>query len=171
MVMNNRVEAMIQVILVVMRICSVAALSLMLAVVSAQVLARLLFNASGQQLNFMFSGSIEIASYALLLLIFAALPQSCAQGLVRVELFSRSWPAHWQRAFDRLWLVMVALFALAIASQAWNQTASSWRRGLTTQDLNLPMSVFYGYIVITSLCLMGAALFFAWRVDAVGRDG
>lgn len=168
--MTPRAPAFIKVNLMISRWLASLALSFLLAVVAAQVLARILFNASGQQVNLMFSGSIEMASYALLLLVFAALPQSCAQGLVRVELFTRNWSQQWQQRLDRLWLVMVALFALALASQAWNQAQSAWRRGLTTQDLNLPLSFFFAYIVLMTLSLMLTALYFAWRIEAVRCD-
>ncbi len=156
-------------ILRVSRFLSAGALCLMLAVVAAQVLARMLYNASQQHINLMFNGSIELASYALLLLVFAALPQSCAHGLVRVELFTRNWSQRWQLVLDRVWLLMVALFALAIASQSWNQAQSAWRRGLTSQDLNLPLSVFYGYLVLTALFLAWSALYFAWHTRSSGQ--
>lgn len=144
-----------------LKICdwvSAIALSFMLAVVSGQVITRALYSFSQTRIDLLFPGGIELASYSLLLVVFASLPRACAMGLVNVDLFTQSWPAAINHWLDRLWMILTALVALGISWQAWQQTQIALRRGFTTQDLNLPLSFFYGYVVIMTLILAVVAM-------------
>jgi len=127
------------------------ALSFMLAVVSGQVITRALYGFSQTRIDLLFPGGIELASFSLLLVVFASFPRACAMGLVNVDLFTQSWPAALNEALDRFWLLLTAVIALGIGWQAWQQTQSALRRGFTTQDLNLPLAYFYAYVVLMTL--------------------
>lgn len=148
------------------KICDwVAALTLsfMLAVVSGQVMTRALYGFSHTRIDLLFPGGIELASYSLLLVVFASFPRACAMGLVNVDLFTQSWPAAINQMLDRLWMALTALIALGISWQAWQQTQSALRRSFTTQDLNLPLAFFYGYVVVMTLILALVAVRLVFR--------
>lgn len=124
------------------------ALSVLLAVVAGSISTRLLFDLTGGRINLLFEGAIELATYALLVTVFAALPRAMRGGLVNVDLFTGAWPAALNRGLDRLWLMLFALFAAVLAWRYGLQTLASLRRGDTTQDLQLPLYGFFGYASI-----------------------
>lgn len=134
------------------------ALSFMLAVVSGQVITRALYGFSQTRIDLLFPGGIELASYSLLLVVFASFPRACAMGLVNVDLFTQAFPNGLKQALDRFWMLVTAIIALGIGWQAWQQTQSALRRGFTTQDLNLPLAYFYAYVVLMTLVFALVAL-------------
>lgn len=133
------------------------ALSVLLAVVSGGILTRLLFDLSGGRVNLLFEGAIELATYALLITVFAALPRATRGGLVNVDLFTTALPDAVNRWLDRLWLALFALFASVLAWRYGMQTLLSLRRGDATQDLQLPLYWFFGYVTIACIGLTVAA--------------
>ena len=72
-----------------LRLCdtvALIALALLFGVVAVNVLGRALFDATGQSLNLMIPGAIELSRYALMVLVFASLPRASEAGMVRVDL-------------------------------------------------------------------------------------
>lgn len=131
------------------------ALVAMLAVTAAGILTRLLFDLSGGALDLLIGDAVEVATYALLVTVFAALPRALADGLVRVELFSRAWPAWLQGALDRLWDLSFALLAGLLAWRYARETLAVLARGETTQDMQLPLWPFY---LFAALAFAGVGL-------------
>ena len=80
------------------------ALVCMLFVVVASVLGRLVFDLSGGELQWVIPGSVELASYSLLMMVFASLPRAATHGLVSVELLIDKFPDCVKRG--RCWLAV-----------------------------------------------------------------
>lgn len=135
------------------------ALTALLAVVSASILTRLLFDLSAGRINLLFSGAIEIASYALLVTIFAALPRAVPSGLVKVDVLIGAESRRWSAWLDRFWLLILAGFAGVLAWRYALQTLLSLRRGDATQDLQLPLYGFFGY---AGVACAGLAVVAVW---------
>ncbi len=88
-----------------LRLCdgiAAAALAVLLAVVAVNVVGRALFDATGQALNLMIPGAIELSRYALLAVVFAALPRAAEVGMVRVDLAIERLPAELRGALERV---------------------------------------------------------------------
>jgi TRAP-type C4-dicarboxylate transport system permease small subunit len=138
----------------------------MLAVVAGSIAARLLSNATGGALNLQIPGAIEIARYALLVLVLTALPGAALRGLVRVDLLIDRLPAGVARLLDRVWTLALASFAglcaVRFAQAAWVQQA----RGDATQDLGLPLWTLTGFAALAMAVLMVTSLWHALRPAA-----
>lgn len=134
-----------------------AALALLLAVVAVNVAARALFDATGQAVNLMIPGAIELSRYALMILVFAALPRSAEAGMVRVDLLIERLPRLLRRPLERLWSLAIAAFGGAAAWLLTEKALLEARRGDVTQDLEIPMYLLTGFAGIAAalLCLTG----------------
>ena len=90
------------------------ALVCMLFVVVASVLGRLVFDLSGGELQWVIPGSVELASYSLLMMVFASLPRAATHGLVSVELLIDKFPDCVKRGLERVWHLLLAAFAAVV---------------------------------------------------------
>lgn len=135
-----------------------AAAAVLLGTVALSIAGRLVFDLSGGQLNLVVPGAIEISRYALMVMVFAALPGSAIHGMVRVDILLSRLPPHLGRALERLWRFVAAALAGALtwlfAEEAWLQAG----RGDVTQDLELPLWPFTGFAAIASATLLIVAL-------------
>ncbi len=156
----NRINARIRhYVLAGFDLLAALALTALLAVVSASIITRLLFDLSAGRINLLFSGAIEIASYALLVAIFAALPRAVPAGLVKVDVLIGAESRRWSRWLDHFWLLVLAGFAGVLAWRYALYTLLSLRRGDATQDLQLPLYGFFGYV---SVACAGLAVMALW---------
>ena len=146
-----------------LRLCdavAATALALLLAVVAVNVVGRALFDATGQAVNLMIPGAIELSRYALMVLVFAALPRAAEIGLVRVDLLIEHLPDGLRRGLERLWSLAIAAFGGAAAWLLIEKARLEAGRGDVTQDLGLPMWLFTGVAGLAAalLCLTGVWL-------------
>jgi len=145
---------------------ALAALALMFAVVATNVLARAVFDYTGQTVNFIIPGAIEISRYALMVTVLASLPHAAETGMVRVDLLIERLPRPLAGVLERLWYLAIAAFGSVtgwlLLEEAWLQRG----RGDATQDLEMPLWLFTGFagIALGILGLTGLSL-------AVGRRG
>lgn len=139
------------------------ALSFMMAVVSAQVITRTLSNITNGAIDLMFSGAIELASYSLLIAVFASFPRAMSSGLVNVDLFTAKFPLWVNDLLDRIWALLTALVALGMSYKAFVRMGKALDRNLLTQDLDMPMAVFFGYVSIATLAFFLTGLVVAFR--------
>ncbi|MFK7903407.1 MAG: TRAP transporter small permease [Nitratireductor sp.] len=137
------------------------------AVVSLNIIARLIFDLSDGAINFMLSGAIELAQYSLMVLIFAAIPaalnigtagKSSNTGLIRVDVFSQKFSHTVQNALNKFWLLCIAAFALVLVAQFFEQSITTFYRGDETQDLRLPLWIFYALASVANTALALLAL-------------
>jgi TRAP-type C4-dicarboxylate transport system permease small subunit len=148
------------------RACDVVAgvaMTFMMMVVAGRILTRILYAISNGQLDWMFPGAIELASYALVVVVFASFPRAVESGLVNVDIFTEKFSKTVNQGLDRFWSLVTALIALGIAYQNWGQMLSAFNRGHRTQDLDLPMYLVYGYIVAATVALALVAVWVASR--------
>lgn len=143
-----------------LRLCdavAAAALAVLLAVVAVNIAARAVFDASGQAVNLMIPGAIELSRYALMVLVFAALPRAAEVGLVRVDLLIERLPPALRRALERFWALGTAAFGGAAGWLLIEKAALEAERGDVTQDLGIPMWLFTGFAGVAAgvLCLTG----------------
>ena len=134
-----------------------AALAVLLAVVAVNIAARALFDATGQAVSLMIPGAIELSRYALMVLVFAALPRAAEAGMVRVDLVLEHLPPALRRALERLWSLAIAAFGGAAGWLLIGKARLEAARGDVTQDLELPMWLFTGFAGVAAwiLCLTG----------------
>jgi len=149
-----------------LRLCdviAVAALALMFAVVATNVLARAVFDYSGQTVNFIIPGAIEISRYALMVTVLASLPRAAEAGMVRVDLLIERLPRLLAGALERLWLLAIAAFGgvtgWLLLKEAWLQRG----RGDATQDLEMPLWILTGYAGVMLVVLGLTGLWLALR--------
>lgn len=148
------------------RICDVVAglaMTFMMVVVASRILTRIVFALSDGEWDWMFPGAIELASYSLLVVVFASFPRAIDSGLVNVDLFTEKFPNIINELLDRFWALVTALIALGIAYQNWGQMMSAFNRGHSTQDLDIPLYYFYGYIVVAMVAFSLVAVWVAAR--------
>jgi len=136
---------------------ALAALGLLLAVVAGNILGRGVFDLTGGALDGMIPGAIELARYALMILVFSALPRAATAGLVRVDLLIGRLPAALARPLERLWALLLAGFAGVCAWLLIAEAVLQAGRGDATQDLEMPLWFFTGLAGAASalLCLTG----------------
>ena len=142
------------------RLCdaiAAAALAVLLAVVAVNVVGRALFDATGQGINLMIPGAIELSRYALMVLVFAALPRAAEMGMVRVDLVIERLGPPVRRALERLWSLAIAAFGGAAGWLLMGKARLEAERGDVTQDLGIPMWLFTGFAGVAAfvLCLTG----------------
>lgn len=139
------------------------ALTFMMLVVASRIVTRIVFAVSNGELDWMFPGAIELAAYSLLVVVFASFPRAIDSGLVNVDLFTEKFPQAINALLDRFWALVTALIALGIAYQNWGQMISAYQRGHSTQDLDIPLYFFYGYIVAATVAFALVAVWVAVR--------
>lgn len=139
------------------------ALVFMLAVVSGSILTRMVFDLTSGGINLIFPGGIEGASYALLIAVFASFPRAAKDGLVSVELFTDGLPPRVLDVLDRVWSLLLAAFGGLVAYRTWFAVIETFHRGDSTQDLQIPIFWFYGYVVVATVVLTVVALWIVLR--------
>ena len=148
-----------------LRLCdaiAAAALAILLAVVAANIAARALFDVTGQAVSLMIPGAIELSRYALMVLVFAALPSAAAAGMVRVDLLIERLPIPLRAALERFWALGTATFGGAAAWLLLAKARLEAEHGAVTQDLGIPMWLLTGAAGTGAgvLCLTGLWLAF-----------
>lgn len=146
-----------------LRLCDAVALSalaVLFGVVALNVVTRSLFDATGQAVNLMIPGAIEISRYALMVTVMASLPRAAEAGMVRVDLLIERLPPGLAGLLDRLWYLGVAAFGAAAAWLLLEDAALQATRGDATQDLELPLWLFTGFagLALAALALTGVWL-------------
>ncbi len=135
-----------------------AAVLFLFAVVAANVVARAIFDATNASVNLMIPGAIELASYTLLIAVFAAFPVSLKHGMVRVDVLVGHLPRVVRRELNRLWSLLTLGLAVALALLFWHEMQAVRAQGDITQDLRLPLWPVYGVLTIECAVLALAAL-------------
>lgn len=135
----------------------------MLAVVVLSVAGRLLFDLTGGGVNLIIPGAEEIARYALLLLVFTALPRAAVSGLISVDILTGLLPDGLRSLLERAWDLLLAVFAAIVGWLFVEQALVMFERGDTTQDLRVPLYLVYGAVALCSFCLMLTGLWLAGR--------
>ncbi|WP_346891571.1 TRAP transporter small permease [uncultured Roseibium sp.] len=134
-------------------------------VVAVNIFMRALFDASGSEINLMIPGAVELASYALLIAVFAALPAGLENGLIRVDVLTGLMPDALQSFLNRFWFVVLFLFALSLAWLFADQVMVTREQGEVTQDWGIPLWIIY--LVITLECIAFAIVSLAEVIDPV----
>ncbi|MEM1344279.1 MAG: TRAP transporter small permease subunit [Pseudomonadota bacterium] len=116
-----------------------AALVLLLVSVAGSVTARLAYDLSAGALDFQIAAAREIARYALMLAVLAALPGAAERGLVRVDLVAGRLPGVLARALERLWALLLAGFGAVAAWGLASSALDQLHRGETLQDIAAPL--------------------------------
>lgn len=137
---------------------AVIAIFLMFAVVALNILMRALFDATGGAVNLLFQGGFELSRYALLIAVFAALPASIANGLIKVDVLTAWLPPLVQRLLARFWFLLLLVFAAVLTWLFGLQIGETWRAGETSQDLGIPIWLFYLIITLECACFVIVAL-------------
>ncbi len=143
-----------------LRLCDAIAatgLAVLLAVVALNIAARAVFDATGQAVNLMLPGAIELSRYALMVTVFAALPRAAEAGMVRVDLLIERLPPGLGGALERAWALGTAAFGGAAAWLLIEKARLEAARGDVTQDLEIPMWLMTGFAggAAAVLCLTG----------------
>jgi TRAP-type C4-dicarboxylate transport system permease small subunit len=144
-----------------LRLCdglAAAALAVLLGVVAVNIAGRALFDATGQAVNLMIPGAIELSRYALMVLVFAALPRAAEAGMVRVDLLIGQLPRALRGPLERRWLLAIAAFGGTAAWLLANKALLESARGDVTQDLGLPLWLFTGFAGLAAAALAVTAL-------------
>ncbi|HIP95119.1 MAG TPA: TRAP transporter small permease [Leucothrix sp.] len=122
----------------------------LLCIVAFNIIARFLHNITDGSVSLMIPGAIELSKYALLFIVFTALPHASVSGMVRVDLISNNLPKKLAGFLDRLWLVLMAVFSAILVWLFSQKALLTFARGDSTQDLQIPL--FYFYAVISIAC-------------------
>ncbi|TYC64287.1 TRAP transporter small permease [Rhodobacterales bacterium] len=144
-------DLMSRVVSVTTRACEVVASTAILGlfgVVAINILMRALFDASGAEINLMIPGAVELAKYALLIAVFAALPAALENGLIRVDVLTGLMSRRSQALIDRFWFLALFLFVAALVWLFAAQGVETWERGEVTQDWGIPLWIFYMVIAV-----------------------
>lgn len=152
-----------------LRLCdgiAAAALGLLLGVVAVNIAGRALFDATGQAVNLMIPGAIELSRYALMVLVFAALPRAAETGMVRVDPLIEHLPRTLRVLLERLWLLAIAAFGGTTAWLLARKALLESARGDVTQDLALPLWLFTSFAGLAAAALAVTALALARRRSA-----
>lgn len=103
-----------------------AAVVVMAVVVSVEVLSRALLGASTQVAE-------EVASLALILLLFLGLPGAFADGaFLRVQALLEALPRRLRRVVDAVFHAAALAVTLVYVRQVWQLARSSWDKGIVT---------------------------------------
>jgi len=152
-----------------LRLCdtiALIALAVLFGVVAVNVLGRTIFDVTGQALNLMIPGAIELSRYALMVLVFISLPRAAESGMVRVDLLIGHLPRQLARMLDRVWALAIAGFGAVTAWQLIDEAVLQAGRGDATQDLEMPLWLFTG---IAGLAAVALALTGVWLALRGGR--
>ena len=137
-------------------------------VVAVNILMRGVFDATGSAVNLMIPGAIELASHALLVAVFAALPAGLENGLIRVDVLTGSMPDGVRTLLDRFWFLVLFLFALALVRLFAEQALVTYAQGEVTQDWGIPLWVIY--LVICLECCAFSLVSLAKFLDPATSD-
>jgi TRAP-type C4-dicarboxylate transport system permease small subunit len=149
-----------------LRLCdavALIALVVLFGVVAVNVLGRALFDATGQAVNLMIPGAIELSRYALMGLVFASLPRAAETGMVRVDLLVERLPPVLARIFDSLWALAIAAFGAAVGWLLISAALLQARRGDVTQDLEMPLWWLTGFAGLAAAALALTGVWLAFR--------
>ncbi|MDD9979219.1 MAG: TRAP transporter small permease subunit [Boseongicola sp.] len=124
-------------------IIAVLATIFLFSVVAYSILGRAIFDLTEGGVNLMLFGAIELAQYSLMISIFAAIPAMLGSGLIRVDILSRQFPDWLNFILDRLWLALIAGFAAILTQKFFGEAVTTFSRGDETQDLRIPLWIFY----------------------------
>ena len=130
----------------------------LLFIVAFNIIARLLYNLTEGSVSLMIPGAIELSKYALLFIVFTALPRASVSGMVRVDLISNSLPTKLAIFLDKLWLVLMASFSATLVWLFSQKALLTFVRGDATQDLQIPLFYFYAVISIACVATMLSCL-------------
>ena len=131
-------------------------------VVAVNIFMRAVFDATGSQVNLMIPGTIELAGYALLIAVFAALPAGLENGMIRVDMLTGLMPDGVQTLLNRLWFFVLFVFALALVWLFGDQVLVTYAHGEVSQDWGIPLWVIYLVICLEcfAFSLVSLAKFF-----------
>ena len=122
----------------------------LLAIVAINIIARPLYGISNGSINLMIPGGIELSKYTLLLIVFSTLPRASISGMVRVDILSNRLPTSMAQLLDKLWLILMGCFFIALFWLFSNKAILSFNRGDASQDLQIPLFYIYTLISIAS---------------------
>ena len=145
---RGRLTGMAAIVRTLLRVCdgmALGALAVMFAVVATNVLARAVFDYSGQAVNFIIPGAIEISRYALMVTVLASLPRAAEAGMVRVDMLIERLPTAFAGALERLWSLVIAAFGGVTGWLLLDEALLQRGRGDATQDLEMPLWLFTGF--------------------------
>lgn len=138
------------------------AMSCMVLIVVASVLGRIVFDMTGGELNLVLPGSIELVSYALLIMVFSSLPRAVVSGLVSVDLILGALPTLLRRGLERFWDFLLAVFAAIIGILFFQKMLIMFERGDVSQDLGIPLYLIYGALTACSFCVVLTGVWLAF---------
>ena len=156
-----------------LRLCdtiALTALAVLFGVVAVNVLGRAAFDATGQAVNVMIPGAIELSRYSLMVLVFASLPRAAEVGMVRVDLLIEHLPPMLEGLFDRLWSLVIAAFGAAAGWLLIGEALVQAHRGDATQDLEMPLWLYTGFAGLMAAELALTGLWLAIRRDQRGSN-
>lgn len=130
----------------------------MVCVVGLNVLARIVFDATGTVLNLMIPGAIEQVSYLLGVVAMAGLTASLSRGMIAVDFLVTRLPHRGQIILARFWFLVLLALALVLCWLFYEDMLAIFSRGEESQDLRLPMHLIYGLFALQSLALVVVAL-------------
>jgi len=125
----------------------------LLLIVAGSIVVRSVFDMTGGSVNFMFDGAIEQSRFALLIMVFAALPAGLQSGFVSVDILVERFPRIIRNAMQRMWFMTTCVGAVVLAWLFYHEALKMFGRGDVTQDLGLPLYPFYGIISVECLAL------------------
>lgn len=138
------------------RLCAgLALLSLIIlfVVVAGNIIARIIFDLTNGQINFLIEGAIELSSYALLIMVFGALPIAVPDGLVRVDFVTDRLPPLIMKCLNLIWYMILTTGSLTLTWLFIQSGLKAMKRGAVTQDLEIPLSIFYFVICVEMLAM------------------
>lgn len=144
------------------RICTISALVslvFLLAVVASNIVARSIFNVTDGSINFIIQGAIELSSYALLILVFGSFPNAIPTGLVQVDFLLDVLPKPIRNFLKWIWAILLLVGTATLAWLFIKSGFTAHQRGSLTQDLEIPLWIFYSVISAQCMCLAVISLF------------
>ena len=148
---------------------AIVSLLFLLSVVAYNIVARALFDLTGGAANLLISGAIELAAYALLVMVFGALPGAVPQGLVQVEVLVQRFPRSVQWLLNLTWSLLLTLGAATLTLLFIDTGLKSHSRGALTQDLEIPLWIFYAVTSVQCAILAVISLEHLISVTLSGR--